>query len=123
MSERTVNYDLLGMFAARLPPRGDMFAGRQDLTGAWRCNDNGIYYIRQIGPDVAWYGEPCANFPSFANVAHGTIDEHGIIRLTWADVPKAGGCKCGALVLRLHRDDFMVATRVSGGFTGSAWRR
>ncbi len=28
-----------------------------DISGVWTCDDGALYYIRQIGPDILWYGE------------------------------------------------------------------
>ncbi len=105
-----------------MPPRMPA-AETHDLNGVWHCNDGGQYFVRQIGDDVMWYGEASPTQPFFANVAHGTLDEYGTVRLMWADVPKGKTGACGALVLKIDGDGGMAATRISGGFGGSTWRR
>ncbi len=119
--EPSVDCNLLGLFLAHAAP----LAGRQavpELDGIWKCDDGGLYYVRQIGPDVLWYGESDPGEAMFANVAHGTVDDHGCLRMRWADVPKGVKGACGELVLRVT-DATMQATRVSGGFGGQRWWR
>jgi hypothetical protein len=64
-----------------------------ELTGAWSGNDSGVYYIRQVGDCVWWFGteiEPIergvTGQPGFANVASGRFDG-GLLELEWADIP------------------------------------
>ena len=61
--------------------------GRCDLTGRWSCDDGGIYYLRQIGEEIHWYGEAAAASPQWANVFSGRIVDDRITG-DWADVPK-----------------------------------
>jgi len=68
-------------------------SGVGELTGAWEGNDDGVYYIRQVGDCVWWFGtevldiEPGATGqPGFANVAAGRMVGTQI-DLEWADVP------------------------------------
>ena len=64
-----------------------------DLTGAWRGDDRGVYYIRQVGDCVWWFGTEIREMepgvlgqPGFANVATGRMDGTEI-RMEWADLP------------------------------------
>ena len=116
------SYNLLGLLAASLSP-GDASASLPDITGVWSCDDGGRYFVRQIGPDILWYGEASADRPFFANVAHGHVDDDGRIRLMWADVPKGITGACGALHLHVRHDGEMEAVHVSGGFGGRTWTR
>jgi hypothetical protein len=116
-------YNLLGLLAAGLPPSADYAPARADLNGTWRCDDGGLYFVRQIGPDVLWYGEGSSDRPFFANVAHGRMEDDGRIRLMWADVPKGTTGKCGALVLHVGHDGEMHAVTATGGFGGRVWTR
>lgn len=105
-----------------------------DISGVWTCDDGALYYIRQIGPDILWYGEAAAGTHFFANVAHGRLDD-GYLRLTWADVPRRGHADagpgrvpslphaCGGLVLQCGQPGRMAAVRQTGGFGGSIWTR
>jgi hypothetical protein len=116
-------YNLLGLLAARLPPGGDCASAHADVNGIWRCDDGGLYFVRQIGPDVLWYGEGPSDKPFFANVAHGRMEDDNCVRLMWADVPKGTTGACGALVLRVRGDGQMHVVTVSGGFGGRVWTR
>lgn len=94
-----------------------------DLTGVWQGNDGGIYYLRQMGEDLHWYGEQNAVEPRWANVFSGRVrGEH--IGGDWLDVPKGKTLGQGKLNLTI-RDDGKVLerTRESGGFGGSRWTR
>jgi hypothetical protein len=67
--------------------------GTGELTGAWSGSRGGVYYIRQVGDCVWWFGTELKDIepgvtgqPGFANVASGRL--HGTqLDLEWADVP------------------------------------
>lgn len=74
-----------------------------ELTGAWRGIQHGVYYIRQIGDCVWWYGtevfehEPGAtNQFGYANVASGRMVGTQV-DLEWADVPLGDVLNAGGL--------------------------
>ncbi|MCS6930462.1 MAG: C1 family peptidase [Saprospiraceae bacterium] len=94
-----------------------------DLSGRWRGNDGGLYYIRQVGNVVAWFGEfsNTDGRPRFANVAVGTRVGNNIT-LEWADVPKCGLSGQGTLQLSVSDANTIVKTS-GGGFSGSRWTR
>lgn len=67
--------------------------GVGDLTGAWQGDDHGVYYIRQVGDCLWWFGteiraiEPgVTGQRGFANVASGRVDGTDI-EVEWADLP------------------------------------
>lgn len=60
------------------------------VTGAWAANDQGTYYVRQVGTTVWWLGLSRDRGGSFANVFHGTI-QGDTITGDWADVPMGWG--------------------------------
>ena len=95
--------------------------GSPDLTGVWLCNDEGRYYIRQIGNEVWWYSEPSFQ-PSWANAAYGRIigDE---LELKWVDLPKGYFLNQGTLILKVVSPQKMVQKNETGGFGGSVWTR
>ena len=74
-----------------------------ELTGAWAGNDNGVYYIRQVGGCVWWFGTEVRGIElgttgqrGFANVASGRIvGTH--VDLEWADVPLGDTVNGGGL--------------------------
>jgi len=68
-------------------------ADEGELTGAWAGNDAGIYYIRQVGDCVWWFGTELRDIElgptsqgGFANVASGRIVGTQV-DLEWVDVP------------------------------------
>ena len=72
---------------------GDDPADEGELTGAWAGNDSGVYYIRQVGDCVWWFGTEVRDIElgptsqrGFANVASGRI-VGSQVDLEWADVP------------------------------------
>ncbi|SFX49770.1 hypothetical protein SAMN04487866_109110 [Thermoactinomyces sp. DSM 45891] len=97
-----------------------------DITGVWRGNDGGYYYIRQIGNTVWWTGLSNNGVgTNWTNVFKGQLNGDKVAG-TWADVPRGGILSHGNLSftvvytqtgMRLHR------TAVSGGFGGSVWYR
>jgi len=93
-----------------------------DLTGVWRCNDGGKYYIRQLGNEIWWFGENSSTEPTWSNVAYGNILGN-TIRLKWSDVPKGRIMNSGMMVLEIISSSKMVAKEKTGGFGGSEWTR
>ena len=93
-----------------------------DLTGTWRCNDGGMYSIRQIGSELWWYGHSPDGGKQWSNVLHGRI--HGNrISGQWADVPPGQARNSGELLLQIVEKNMLRAVRKSGGFGGSEWIR
>ena len=102
-----------------------------NVTGVWECNDSGIYYVRNLGREVWWFGRGVHPHQSFANVAYGQVEGVGaetrILKLRWADVPAGTTNIYGRLVLQLNfsiqrnRVTHMTATESSGLFGGSHW--
>src|SRR4051794_26536772 len=95
-----------------------------DLTGYWKANDQGTYYMRQIGSVLWWYGslvDSVTHATVFSNVARGTISGKQI-KLTWADVPPGPNRNNGILVLKIVSDIQLVATKRTGNFGGFSWR-
>jgi hypothetical protein len=93
-----------------------------DLTGVWNCDDGGIYYVRQLGTTVWWYGELDPNAPNWSNVMRGTISGN-MINADWSDVPKGSVMQNGNLVLQIASNNRLVAVSKTGGFSGSVWTR
>ena len=66
-----------------------------DLTGAWAGDDDGIYYVRQLGNVVWWNGMSARNgVPStlgrdWNNVGRGEITNLTVVA-EWSDVPRGG---------------------------------
>ena len=73
------------------------------LTGAWAGNDTGVYYIRQVGDCVWWFGTEVRDIElgptsqrGFANVASGRIVGTQV-DLEWVDVPLGDTVNGGGL--------------------------
>jgi hypothetical protein len=76
-----------------------------ELTGAWEGDDRGMYWIRQVGDCVWWFGtevkdlEPgTLGHPGFANVASGRVDGNRI-DVEYADLPLGDVMGGGGLTL------------------------
>lgn len=76
-----------------------------ELTGVWAGSEGGIYYVRQVGECIWWFGtdvrdiEPGLTDQSgFANVASGRVDGDRI-DLEWADLPLGDTLGGGGLTL------------------------
>lgn len=94
----------------------------EDLTGRWRGNDGGVYYLRQVGSELWAYGENAPSQPAWSNVMHGVVYGKEI-RLQWADVPKGRTAGSGYMHLELAPDGRLIARHRSAGFAGSEWVR
>jgi hypothetical protein len=94
-----------------------------DLTGVWKSNDNGTYYLRQSGNKLSWYGERKNRNPAWSNVYWAEI--HGdTINGRWVDVPKGHVMGRGKLRLKIkHNGNVLVSVHKTGGFGGSRWTR
>ncbi|HEX5731567.1 MAG TPA: hypothetical protein VF131_01940 [Blastocatellia bacterium] len=96
---------------------------RFDLTGKWKCNDGGTYYVRQIRNELWWYGQSADNGSSWTNVFHGRIEGKTILG-DWTDIPQGRIQSSGALVLIINGlNSFTAQTKSGGGFGGSVWTR
>ena len=99
-----------------------------DLTGDWQCNDGGIYYLRQRGTEVFWYGERTPTNPNFSNVYRGVNSLSGFfvgsqITGNWVDVPKGVIASGGTLNLRIDSPTQLTRISATGGFGGSVWTK
>ncbi|RUS96528.1 hypothetical protein DSM106972_087150 [Dulcicalothrix desertica PCC 7102] len=100
---------------------GMIIAQAGNLTGAWNCNDGGVYFIRQVGNQIWWYGQSSDGGQTWSNVFQGTITGSRIIG-SWADVPKGSIRGYGEMTLRISGGRIQ---KISGGenFGGSVWSR
>ena len=83
-----------------------------DLTGTWAGDDQGVYYLRQLGDQVWWLGMSGIGGPlvnrgtDWTNVYRGTLSGDTVTG-TYADVPPGKIQDNGPVVLKL--------TSTSGG--------
>lgn len=91
-----------------------------DLSGIWKEANGDVYYIRQIGSEIWWFGE---QIPNWANVAVGNIGGN-VINLRWIDVPKGQANGHGVLTLSVENSgNTLIAQQSTGGFGGLTWNR
>jgi hypothetical protein len=76
-----------------------------ELTGAWQGSEGGMYWIRQVGDCVWWFGTEVNDIkrgvtgqPGFANVASGRVDGNRI-DVEFADLPLGDVMGGGGLTL------------------------
>jgi hypothetical protein len=102
------------------------------LTGAWRGDDGGVYYIRQVDDCVWWFGSDLTELDpakmgrsNFANVAAGRVDGDDV-ELEWADLTLGKLVGGGGLTLRINDggDQLKVAAqRGDWGFGANTLNR
>ena len=94
-----------------------------ELTGAWQGDDSGVYYIRQVGDCVWWFGTELRDIepgvtgqPGFANVASGRVIGSAI-EVEWADVPMGNILNGGGLTLVYdeQKDRLVITERRGNG--------
>lgn len=89
------------------------------LTGVWRCDDGGLYYVHQSGLRVFWFAE----HPAPTGWAHVFFGRLGGTTLSgqWFDVPKGSTEGSGTLDLTISSPARLDRDRMTGGFAGSTW--
>ena len=101
------------------------------LSGSWRGSDGGVYYLRQAGECLWWFGthltelEEAGGQPGWANVAVGRIVEDKIY-VEWSDVPLGTTMGRGTLILRMSDGYDYIETidqPQNGDFGASSWNR
>lgn len=102
-----------------------MANGHLDLSGFWRADDGGTYYLSQQGYLLWWVGvsddHGMQKGLSFCNVFYGSIRD-GTISGQWADVPRGRTMSSGGLILQLMDDGSLLKQRSSGGFGARTWQ-
>ena len=98
----------------------------EDLTGAWRADDGGTYYLRQVEDCLWWAGlSGGGSGQEFTNVAVGRITGE-VIELEWADVPRGRILGGGSLTLRMEGsppDRLTKEAETGTGFAAETWTR
>lgn len=103
--------------------KADSAPGELNLTGKWYCDDQGVYYLRQLGNQLWWYGQSADGGNAWTNIFHGTIEGRTITG-NWADVPHGGAQGSGRMTLVINGpNSFRALSKSGGGFSGSSWRR
>lgn len=94
-----------------IPPAG--------LTGYWRGNDRGDYYIRQINNDVWWVGLDSTTAGKGWTHAFRGYRSGNTIRGTWADV--RGNVGTGTMILTMQGNRLIRTGSTGSGFGGTRW--
>ena len=92
----------------------------RDLTGFYKANDNGYYYLRQVGSTVYWFGEHPNG--GWANVFKGKLTGN-TLKGQYYDVPKAGAKGYGSLILQVSTSGHKIQKVSGSGFGGSVWNK
>jgi hypothetical protein len=98
------------------------------ISGVWKGNDGGTYYISQKGRAVYWFGaqQPIREGTGFSNVFEGQFSSSDGISGKWADVPYGKARGNGDISLRCSQNgitDVLTRESASGGFGGSSWTK
>jgi hypothetical protein len=106
-------------------------ATKLDLTGPWASDDDGIYYLRQVGSFLWWNGmSGRAGTPErlgreWNNVARGEIK--GVsVAVEWADVPRGQIQDGGTMTLKIEDDgtgnvQIVKVSEQTGDFGNTLW--
>jgi cathepsin L len=93
-----------------------------NLSGKWKGNDQGNYFLTQVGSTLFWLGMSPNSGASWTNVFHGTVSGMSISG-QWADVPLGANRNYGTLGIQIVNFNQLQRTAVTGGFGGSQWSR
>ena len=113
-----INVDDFRFTGAKEPP----VPVSMNLTGRWRCNDGGAYFIRQVDSELWWYGQSSDGGATWSNVFHGRIQGNRVVG-RWADVPQGRLRNAGEMSLQILGNRGLKAIQRTGGFGGSEWSR
>jgi hypothetical protein len=103
-----------------------------DLTGTWAADDDGVYYVRQLGDEVWWLGMSGLGRPlvdrgtEWTNVYRGTL-KGDTVTGAYADVPGGAIQDNGPVVMKLTKTSDGGITLVNAnpilvtGFGGSTF--
>jgi hypothetical protein len=91
------------------------------LTGVWRGDDGGTYYIHQYGLRVVWFGEQL-DAAGWANVFFGRISGTTLSG-QWFDVPKGSASGYGTLDLTVTSPTQLDRSGTGGGYGGRRWNK
>jgi|SRR3954471_10880951 hypothetical protein len=110
------------------------FTQNINLTGTWKANDGGTYYIRNIDNDVWWLGiSSNDDGKTFSNVLKGQIHiNNKTITADWSDIPRGTNGYYGKLTLvidsntmlhKVNETNYNKSGDPSCCFGSSKWQR
>lgn len=94
----------------------------QNLTGKWKGNDGGSYFLRQIDNELWWYGQSKDGGKTWSNVFYGSI-KGNYVTGKWADMPHGLAQNSGMMTIKILGNNKLKAIKKTGGFGGSEWSR
>ncbi len=86
-----------------------------DLTGKWKCDAGGTYYIRHAGSEIYWLGQSDDDGAAWSHIFLGTLKGRTLTG-KWADVPKGGAMGAGRLTLKIESPKSIKVTQQTGDF-------
>jgi hypothetical protein len=99
---------------------------RNYLTGIWKGQDQGTYYVRQVGDNIMWIGMSTNDGRSWTNAFAGKI-AGDTISGTWVDVPRGKIGGVGGLTLKVSQVGANIVIQKIGstgsGFGTSTWQK
>ena len=122
----------LWSFRASLPPPPPV------LTGTYRADDGGIYYVQRSSNTLWWAGMSLENEKElsaqvqwhrgldFTNVFCGTIHSDNTVTGEWCEVPRGASLNGGTLTIRFsHSGGVTQFSKISatGGFRATKWHK
>jgi hypothetical protein len=101
--------------------------GSPTLSGVWKSNDGGTYYLNQIENILWWIGMSGGNDGrTYSNVFKGTIT-YGTYPYTivgeWADVPRGTNRNAGTMTLQMESYETLQKISQTGGFGPILWEK
>lgn len=97
-----------------------------DLTGVWKSQDQGNYYVRQLGNDIIWVGMSPDQGQTWTNAFVGKINGDTITG-NWADVPRGKVQGFGTLTLKVTNEGGRISIQKTGStgspFGATTWER
>ena len=95
------------------------------LSGVWKSNDGGTYYLSQNEDILWWIGMSGGNDGlTYSNVFKGTLDlPKGTIAGEWSDVPRGTNRNAGTMTLQMSDYNSLVKISQTGGFGPTLWEK
>jgi hypothetical protein len=97
----------------------------EDISGKWRGNDGGRFYISQIGTKIWWFGSnTLKEGEGFSNIFNG--DRNGLkVTGQWQDVPMGVTRGSGTMILDIDPSGTKIIKASASGdiFGGSEWTK
>jgi hypothetical protein len=116
---RTIAISVVLAAASVAAPAHASCAAPKTMSGTWKSNDGGTYYVRETGQTIWWMGE--SKKGGFTNVFRGTRNGN-VVTGSWADIK--GGTGNGLLTLTIVGAKSVLGFKQkssTGGFGGTNW--